>query len=83
MITVLRIEGMRTRHCASAVYTALASVPGILSATMERGGAVIEHDGGVSAAALEQAVQLAGYRLVSVVDQRRHLHVRGPDEPEG
>lgn len=68
--TTLRLGGMRSVHCARAVYTALAGVAGIRTADVVVGRAVVEHDAGVPLAALEAAVALAGYTVVEATTER-------------
>lgn len=75
MRTRVEIEGMRTVHCVRAVFTALAAVEGITSAEVERGWAVIEHDGRATVEALRAAVAVAGYEVVAVRDEPRVLPV--------
>ncbi len=53
------IDGMLAIHARNAVYTALASVDGVLRAEVELGRAELEHAGAASAAAVEQAVRAA------------------------
>jgi copper chaperone CopZ len=78
MLTTLRIDGMRSAHCARAVYTALAMVPGVAAAEVVVGRATLEHDAPLDVRAIEQAVTLAGYTLRDVSTDRRHLTTR-PD----
>ncbi len=73
MVTTLTIDGMRSTHCARAVYTALAMVPGIAVAEVVPGRATLEHDAPLDAGALEHAVALAGYTLRATITRRRHL----------
>ncbi len=70
MITRLRISGMSCQHCVNAVFTALTPVPGIVSAQVSIGGAVIEHDGRATRELLEAAVESAGYSLDDAEDTR-------------
>lgn len=70
MQTVLRLEGMRTVHCVRAVTTALAGVGGITAAQVRLGEAELEHRGPLDRAALEQAIELAGYVLREVIVYR-------------
>jgi copper chaperone CopZ len=75
MRTRLRILGMSTPHCIRAVFTALTPVEGIISAEVVLGGAEIEHDGRATGAALIDAIAVAGYEAVVVVEERRRLPV--------
>lgn len=65
--TTLLLGGMRSVHCARAVYMALAGVAGIRTADVVVGRAVVEHEAGVTPAALEAAVALVGYTVVEVI----------------
>lgn len=73
MVTTLRINGMTCAHCARAVFTALAGVPGITRADVKVGSAEIEHDGTVTVAALTQAIEVAGYTVAGADENRRVL----------
>lgn len=70
-VTVARIAGMRSVHCARAVYTAVASLEGVATAEVVVGRATIEHDGRLSEAALRDAIALAGYELVEKSEERQ------------
>lgn len=70
-VTIARIEGMRSVHCARAVFTALAAVPGITGAEVTVGRAEIEHDGRATEAAIRDAVALAGYELAETSEERQ------------
>jgi copper chaperone CopZ len=69
--TIARIGGMRSVHCARAVYTALATVPGVTGAEVVIGTATIDHDGRATADALRSAIALAGYELVETTEERQ------------
>lgn len=73
MVTTLRISGMTCAHCTRAVFTALSGVPGIARADVKVGSAEIEHDGTVTLAALKEAVETAGYKVVDADENRRVL----------
>lgn len=62
-MTTLKITGMTCDACATHVEKALASVPGVTSATVSypKGTAVVEIAGAVGAQALAAAVEGAGY----------------------
>lgn len=62
---------MRSVHCARAVYTALASVPGVETAEVVVGRAIIDHDGRATADALGAAIAIAGYELVETKQERQ------------
>lgn len=66
---------MQTAHCVRAVFTGLAGVPGIELAEVERGTALIDHDGRATADAIVDAIRIAGYEVRSVRDERRQLPV--------
>jgi copper chaperone len=75
MITHLRIDGMSCQHCVRAVFTALTPVPGITSADVSIGAAVIEHDGRATVDALREAVAESGYEVTSASEERRRLPI--------
>ena len=64
------IRGMRTVHCARAVYTALAAVPGVTTAEVVIGTATIEHDGRATTEAVRDAIAVAGYELLNAAEER-------------
>ena len=69
----LTIRGMSSVHAARAIFTALAGVEGVTQADVGRGGAVVEHDGRVTEAALRDAVALAGFEVIQITEDRRSL----------
>jgi copper chaperone CopZ len=69
--TTARISGMRTVHCARAVYTALATVPGVTAADVVVGRAVIDHDGRATRELIGAAIALAGYELLETTEERQ------------
>ena len=71
MVSILTIAGMVAVHAKRAVYTALSGVPGVRSAEVEIGRAVVEHDASVSGDDLIAAVALAGCEVTSVKIERR------------
>lgn len=71
----VRIEGMRSPHCVQAVFTALTPVEGITLAEVVPGWAAIEHDGRATAAAVREAIAVAGYEVMGVEEERRRLRV--------
>ena len=77
MRTRLRILGMSTPHCIRAVFTALTSVEGIVSADVVLGSVEVEHDGRATADALREAIAVAGYEVAEVAEERRQLRVIG------
>jgi copper chaperone CopZ len=62
---------MRSVHCARAVFTALATVPGVTSAEVVIGTATVEHDGSATPDALRSAIALAGYELLATTEERQ------------
>ena len=75
MITHVKIAGMSCQHCVNAVFTALTPIPGITSAQVSIGGAVIEHDGRASQEAIREAVEEAGYDVEGFEEEKRRLPV--------
>lgn len=75
MITRLQIEGMTCHHCVQAVFIALTPVPGISSADVTLGNAVIEHDGRATAEMLREAIGVSGYQVTGIVEERRRLPI--------
>jgi len=71
MVSILTISGMMAVHAKRAVFTALAGVPGVVSAQVEMGRAVVEHDASTTSDALREAVVLAGCEVTSVRIERR------------
>ena len=65
MKTVLQIEGMSCAHCVQHVKEALEAVAGVKSAVvnLQNKSAEVEHEDRVSLAALEAAVEEAGYEV--------------------
>ena len=75
MTTNLAISGMRSVHSSRAIMTALNTVAGISRADVSIGRATIEHDGRATADALRAAVELAGYQVTSIEEDRRRLPI--------
>ena len=75
MITRLHISGMSCQRCVQAVFTALTPVPGITSAEVSIGAAVIEHDGRATLEALREAIAVSGYEVTLADEERRRLPV--------
>lgn len=71
VVSILTISGMVAVHAKRAVFTALAGVPGVLSAEVDMGRAVVEHDASTTSEALREAVALAGCEVTSVKIERR------------
>lgn len=66
---------MSCQHCVRAVFTALTPVPGIVSADVSIGRAVIEHDGRATEAALREAIAESGYHVSSATEEKRRLPI--------
>ena len=66
---------MSCQHCVTAVFTALTPVQGIISAEVEIGSVLVEHDGRTTVAALREAIAVAGYEAVLASEERRQLPV--------
>ena len=75
MITHVKIGGMSCQHCVNAVFTALTPVPGISSAQVTIGDAVVEHDGRATAEQLREAVESAGYTVEGFEEEKRRLPI--------
>ena len=71
MVSILSISGMVAVHSKRAVFTALSGVPGVVSAEVEMGRAVVEHDATTTAEDLRAAVALAGCEVTSINIERR------------
>ena len=71
MTTILTIAGMRSVHCARAVYTALGAVEGVTAAEVVVGRATVEHDARTTPEALREAVALVGYEVTGAERTRR------------
>ena len=71
MVSILTISDMVAVHAKRAVFTALAGVPGVTSADVELGRAVVEHDSRATPEALTDAVALAGCRVIDIRIERR------------
>jgi copper chaperone CopZ len=71
VVSILTISGMVAVHAKRAVFTALAGVPGVTSAEVDLGRAVVEHEPSVSPDALREAVSLAGCAVTDVRMERR------------
>jgi len=84
MVTTLLIDGMRSVHCARAVFTSLTQVPGIDGADVVMGRATLTHDAPLDDAALRHAVQTVGYEVRTITTDRRILPLHlGPDAEGG
>ena len=66
---------MSCQHCVNAVFTALTPVPGIISADVTIGAAVIEHDGRATVELLREAIAASGYEVISAEEEKRRLPI--------
>jgi copper chaperone CopZ len=64
---------MTSVHATRAIFTALAGVDGVLKGEVERGRAMIEHDGRVTLQQLKEAIALAGFDVTEAREERRVL----------
>ena len=71
MVSILTIAGMVAVHSKRAVFTALSGVPGVVSAEVELGRAVVEHDATTTGEALTEAVALVGCEVTAIHVERR------------
>jgi len=71
VVSILTISGMVAVHAKRAVFTALAGVPGVLSAEVDMGQAVVEHDASTTSDALREAIAFVGCEVTSVRVERR------------
>ena len=71
MVSILTISGMVAVHAKRAVFTALSGVPGVKSADVELGRAVVEHDAITTSAALTEAIAIVGCEVTSIRVERR------------
>lgn len=87
MVTTLYIDGMRTVHCARAVFASLARVDGITGAEVVVGKATLEHERALDESLLRAAVAAVGYHVREAMTDRRRLSLladdRGPDNERG
>ena len=71
----MTIRGMTSVHAARAIFTALAGVEGVEVAEVGRGLATVEHDGRATEADLRAAVELAGFEIAEIREERRVLPI--------
>ena len=71
MVSILTISGMVAVHAKRAVFTALSGVPGVKSADVELGRAVVEHDASATSAALTEAIAIVGCEVTAIRVERR------------
>lgn len=68
MTTTIKVEGMTCGHCKESVERALEALPGVDSATVDLDAktATVDHVVPIDAAALNEAVDSAGYSVVGI-----------------
>ena len=66
---------MSCQRCVQAVFTSLTPVPGIVSAQVSIGWAVVEHDGRATIETLCAAIDASGYTGALADDERRRLPI--------
>ena len=71
MVSILTISGMVAVHSKRAIFTALSGVPGVVSAEVELGRAVVEHDSSTTVEELAAAVAVAGCEVTAMKIERR------------
>lgn len=71
MRTIVTVNGMRAVHCVRAVQTALTMVPGIVWCDVSMGRVDVEHDGAATDVLLREAIDVAGYTVAAIRDERR------------
>ena len=72
----LHVDGLLGTHAVRAVWTALAAVPGIVSADVSMAGVILEVEGVLDEPLLATALDAAGVRLIGVtVEQTRALPI--------
>lgn len=62
----LEVEGLTGTHAVRAAWTALAAVPGIVSADVSMAGVVLEVEGVLDQSLLATALDAAGVRLIGI-----------------
>ena len=71
----VQIEGLLSVHAVRAVWTALAVVPGVVHADVSMKGAVLDTEGPVVLRLLEDALALAGVRVLGTTVEKGSLPV--------
>lgn len=63
----IEIEGMTCQHCVMSVTKALAAIPGLrdIKVDLEKGEAIFENLGGVPKENIREAVEKAGYKVIT------------------
>ncbi|MBY4211484.1 cation-transporting ATPase [Rhodococcoides fascians] len=67
MQTTYSVEGMTCAHCAASVKEEVFEVPGVtgVDVDVDTGAVVISSDAELDAAAVDAAIEEAGYRIAS------------------
>ncbi|MBY4384534.1 heavy-metal-associated domain-containing protein [Rhodococcus fascians] len=67
MQTTYSVEGMTCAHCAASVKEEVSEVPGVtgVDVDVDIGAVVISSDAELDAAAVDAAIEEAGYRIAS------------------
>jgi copper chaperone len=67
MQTTFSVEGMTCAHCAASVKEEVSEVPGVtgVDVDVDTGAVVISSDAELDAAAVDAAIEEAGYRIAS------------------
>ena len=83
MRTTATIAAMRSEYAKQAVFTSLTPLEGILrvelASGVDAGTLVIEHDGRITADALRAAIEVAGYTVANIDEDRRALTLMDAD----
>ena len=67
MSKVIKVEGMMCQHCVAHVKQALEALPGVTAdVDLDSGKATVHADSMPDDAALTQAVEQAGYKVVGL-----------------
>lgn len=77
MRTTATIPAMRSEYAKQAVFTSLTPLEGIVRVELmsgaDAGTLVLEHDGRVTADALRAAIEVSGYTVANIDEDRRVL----------
>lgn len=67
MQTTYSVEGMTCAHCAASVKEEVSEVPGVtdVDVDVDTGAVVISSNAELDAAAVDAAIEEAGYRIAS------------------
>ncbi|TFI45651.1 copper chaperone [Rhodococcus sp. 1R11] len=67
MQTTYSVEGMTCAHCAASVKEEVSEVPGVtgVDVDVDTGAVVISSETELDAAAIDAAIEEAGYRIAS------------------